>query len=523
MADRSLWAGKLLAERQAEDPLLRWDPTTPQRAFLQWPEAEAWFIAANRCGKSDVLAASVASMARNGVLDPRPAYIGGGNYIYDRAAAIWCVSLTFDMSREIMQPKLFDNGQVPPGQHLPFIPQYELLGGCTEKAYNKNEKVLKLKRGSFIGFKAAEQGQLRLQGTEKDMIGFDEAPPKLVYDECVMRRGAGRKLFIRGACTLLPPPGLAGGISWLYTKMIKPWMQGNRPKHLHLQGAKIYDNPHISKEEIAILEATFPPGSVEREIRLNGAWLPQIVGDLAYGNFRDGIHVNSALGDRDMDPYASPIPLRRNLPLYLCYDSNVAPMTLVIAQQQGRIYRAYDEIVMNVGTLQDLGREFVRRYADHRAEALIYGDATAQYCRSPQSDKSDYDVLMDCFRPLRYPVTPQIPERQPNVRDRINAVNFLLRGMNGEVRSEFAPRCPELIEDMETVQRGRDGGILKAKDKKDPYYQRTHTSDGWGYMAVAREPVSSAESGMARPNDFGTTSGGLVRLPSPGYAGLGQR
>lgn len=522
MGDQSLWSGKLLAERQAEDPLLKWEPTAPQRNFLQWNESEAWFIAANRCGKSDVLAATIASMARHGVLDPRPAYIGGGNYIYDRAAAIWAVSLTFDMSREIMQPKLFDNGEVPPNAHAPFIPQYELMGGCTSRAYNKNEKVLKLKNGSFIGFKAAEQGQLRLQGTEKDLIGFDEAPPKLVYNECIIRRGAGRKLFIRGACTLLPPPGLAGGISWLYLDKIKPWLNGDRPKHLHLQGGRIYDNPHISKDEIAILEATFPPGSIEREIRLNGAWLPQIVGDLAYGNFRHGIHVNAALGDRNVDPYQAPIPLRRNMPLLLCYDSNVTPMSMVIAQQHGRIYRAYDEIVMNVGVLSDLGREFVRRYGQHRAEALLYGDATAQYCRSPQTDKSDYDVLMDAFRPLPYPVTMMVPERQPNVRERINAVNFLMRGVNGEVRTEVAPRVPNLIEDFEIVQRSKDGGILKAKDKKDPYFQRTHTSDGWGYMVVAREPMAAASSGDVRPNDFGT-SFGFSRMPSPGYAGLGRR
>ena len=87
VADRDLWAGKLLAERQAEDPLLKWEPTGPQRSYLQWSESEAWFIGANRCGKSDVLAATIASMARHGVLDPRPAY-GNGIEIRDRSAAI---------------------------------------------------------------------------------------------------------------------------------------------------------------------------------------------------------------------------------------------------------------------------------------------------------------------------------------------------------------------------------------------------------------------------------------------------
>jgi phage terminase large subunit-like protein len=393
-----------------------------------------------------------------------------------------------------------------------------LLHGDISKAFNKNEKVLKLKNGGFIGFKAAEQGQLRLQGTQKDLVAFDEAPPKLVYNECVIRRGAGRKLYIRGACTLLPPSGVVGGISWLYTDKIKPWLAGQRPKHLTLIGAKIYDNPHISREEIAILEATYPPGSVDREVRLNGAWLPQIIGNLVYGNFRHGVHVNSALGDRTVSPYEAPIPMRYNIPLFFCFDSNFAPQCAVIVQQHGRVYRAYDEIVLDSGTTQDLAREFVRRYPHHRAEMLIFGDATAQRV-SAQTAQSDYDILCEEFRRLPYPYSLQLPERQPPQRDRINAVNFLLRGLNGEVRLEVSPRCPELIEDLETVQRDRKGGILKAHDKKDPYYRRTHTSDALGYMAAFREAVGSVEAIRA---GIAASGGYPARLPSPGYAGLGR-
>lgn len=519
MADNPLWAGKLLLENQAADPLSTWDPFKPQREFLSFPGEEAWYIGANRCGKSDALAATIASFCRTGNLDPRPAYAGHGAYIYDRSVAVWAVSLTFDMSREIIQPKLFDNGQVPPGQHAPFIPNRELMGSNPAKAFNKNEKVLKLKNGSFIGFKAAEQGQGALQGTQKDMIAFDEAPPKIVYNECAIRRGAGRRLYIRGACTLLPPNGIVGGISWLYTEKIKPWLAGNRPKFLLLVGAKLRDNPHIAESEVEILEALYPPGSVDREVRINGAWLPQILGDMAYGNYREGIHKNALLGDRHVSPYNSPIPLRYNIPLLLCFDSNYDPLVSVVCQQHGRLYRAYDEIVLRNGTIGDLGREFKRRYPTHRAELLIYGDATAKRVTA-QTAQSDYDLLTDELRTLPYPYSLQIPEAQPAQRDRINAMNFLLRGINGEVRFELSPRCVELSEDLETVQRDRKGGILKSHDKQDPYYQRTHTSDAVGYMAVAREPVGAVE---AMKEHILQQGGHLSRIPSPGYGGLGRR
>ena len=158
------------------------------------------------------------------------------------------------------------------------------------------------------------------------------------------------------------------------------------------------------------------------------------------------------------------------------------------------------------------------QFAEHGQEHVFcFWDELSEAQRQAllrQAAGIDLPGLLEAYAACR-----QLPERQPNVRDRINAVNFLLRGINGEVRAEFAPRCPELIEDLEIVQRGKDGGILKAKDKKDPYFRRTHTSDGFGYMAVQREPVASAESGQARPNDF--SSRHALSIPSPGYGGLG--
>lgn len=496
-------AALTVMERQAEDPLWLWEPTVPQQAFLTWKGAECWFIGANRTGKSDVAAATGSSMARNGNLDPRPSYCAGGEIvIYDRACAIWCVSLTFAQSREIMQPKMFDNGEVPPGQpHRPFIPNYELKDGDPARAYNKTDHVLKLKNGSFIGYKAAEQGQLALQGSAKDLIIFDEAPPKIVYNECVARVEAGRKLYIRGACTLLPPDGVTGGISWLYTEKIKPWLAGTRPHFLHLQGASIYDNPHIPKDEIERLEAMYPAGSVDREIRLNGAWLPQIMGRMAYMGFRSGIHVNPAIGPAD-------IAFRQ--PLMLCFDSNVSPCCAVIAQRVGRLYRALDEIVIGSGGIPALGREFRRRYPQHGAELLIYGDAMG-IKRSAQTTKSDYDILTAEFQGLPYPYSLMVPPTNPPERERINALNFLFRGPGGEVRFEASPTCVNLIEDFETVQLNRFGGILKSHDPGDPYYQRTHTSDAIGYMVVMCEPVGSVEALQQQGQSWAPS------IPSPSY------
>jgi len=495
-------AARLLSERQQIDPLWLWTPFGPQNAFLQATEAEAWYLGANRTGKSDCLAAIVASMARNGNMDPRPAYVGQGSYIYDRAIACWAISLTFPMSREILQPKIFDNMHVPPGQpHQPFIPTYEI------KQWNTTTATLTLKNGSIIVFKSADQGQAALQGAGRDLVAFDEAPPQIVYNECAIRIEAGRKLYIRGAATLLPPEGVVGGVSWLYNAKIKPWQSGQRPKDLLLVGASIYDNPYMPKDEIERLEAIYPVGSVDRAIRLQGVWLPQVVGATAYSAFRSDIHVNPVLSREKH--------LNYHLPLLLAFDSNAAPCTATVWQQHGRLYRCFEEIVIERGGITELGKEFRRRFPHHGAELMVYGDATSKRITA-QTSQSDYDVLMSELQGLPYPITLCLPTVNPPVRDRVNSVNFMLRGIGGEVRVELGPTCKELAEDFETVLLDKNGGIKKTHERKDPYWRRTHTSDGAGYMFVYREPVGSVEA-MRGPY-ASARSTAVATIPSAGYA-----
>jgi hypothetical protein len=505
-------AATLLVERQAGDPLYQWEPFGAQRRFLEFQGEEAWILAANRYGKSDPLAACVASTLRTGSLDPKPAYFGVGNAVYDRAVSVSVISPTFDMSRNIMQPKIFDNGTIPPGQsHAPFIPAYEVAD------WNKNEGLLKLRNGSLAFFRSSDQGPRTFEGFGRDVIAFDEAPPKAIYNAAVIRIEAGRKLLVRGVATLLPPDGVTGGISWLYTDKIKPWLQAGGTREqpppswdgkLLLLGGSIYDNPHLDQSEIQRLETTYPPGSVDRAIRLDGEWLPQIVGSRAYPPFDARIHVNPHLSRK----------VEYRLPLLYCHDSNVSPVVAVIMQQHGRLYRVLDEITIETGSLQDVAREFMRRFPNHGAELLMYGDEMATH-RHVQTGGSDYDVLLGALRGLPYPLTLCVPTVNPTVGQRINAVNCMLRGPGGEVRLEVAPHCQEVIEDFETVQRSRDGGIMKVRNKADPYYRRTHWTDAIGYCLAAREPVAAFVD--ADPLRAGAVAAGYgmagSRIPTPGY------
>jgi phage terminase large subunit-like protein len=183
-----------------------------------------------------------------------------------------------------MQPKIFDNGFVPPGARAPFIPDREI------QEWRVSDKILKLKNGSIVGFKSAEAGPSAYQGAQKDIIHFDEEHAHNIYNEACIRIGAGRRLRVYGTATLLPGQGETGGVTWVYSEILKPFLDGKRTD-VGCFGASMYDNPYLLPQDIAVAESHYPPESVEGRIRIGGEWLPGLSGARAYPSFDAKIHV----------------------------------------------------------------------------------------------------------------------------------------------------------------------------------------------------------------------------------------
>jgi len=462
--DSLVAVSEALLERRRSDPIHNFEPHPKQRMFIdavlsgEWDEV--WMFAANRSGKSDAGAYIGGTFARFG--------LGG------RPTSGWVSSLDFPTSRDVIEPKYFDNGFVSPGAiHPPFIPNREI------EEWRVTDRILKLKNGSIIGFKSADSGRLKYQGAEKDWLHFDEEHPYDVYDEATIRVGAG-KLHIFGSVTLLPPEGTVGGVSWMYPKIIKPWQDGERPR-LKLFSASIYDNPHLPPDEIRRLEAKYPEDSVERRIRLNGEWLPGMAGARAYTGF------NRLLNVRKQASYFNP---RR--PLCWIWDFNVEPMVSLIGQQDtshGRqVFRVFRELVTDEGSIPGMVEWFREVHPQHLAEVWVYGDATGRH-RTAQTQESSYTIIRNEMKTYPVPVKIKVPEVNPSISDRVNAVNLLCKDEMGEIRLEIDPSCKELIEDLEIVQRDVRNKIKKTTNRRDPYFRRTHTSDALGYWISYEAPV----------------------------------
>ena len=479
-----------LAARREQDPLQSYHLHEKQRAFvnsvLYMKAKENWFIAANRSGKSDAGAYTGATLARFGVQSTKVQ--PGRVQVMDRATSGWVSALDFPTSRDVIQPKYFDNGFVPPGQvHRPFIPPHEI------EQWRVDDQILKLKNGSIIGFKSADSGRKKYQGSEKDWFHMDEEHPWDIYEEAVIRIGARPLLFFCTA-TILPPEGTGSTVSWVFPKIIQPFQAGSLP-HVAVFGASIYDNPGIARSEIARLESIYPQGSLSRRIRLEGEWLPGIGGSRAYVGFERPLHVREQ----------PPMNLMR--PIVWTWDFNVEPMVSLIGQVDRDVYRVYGELVMDSASIPEMCELFYAKYPRHRAEIWIYGDASANR-RTGQTGKSDYYIVQQEMRSYNVPVRLRVPPENPKIADRVNAVNRLCKDETGRIRLQIDASCIELIADLEGVMRDQKGGILKSRNRKDPYFRRTHTSDALGYWLAYEEPV--------RPPSDAIRS--VPAIGQPGYA-----
>jgi hypothetical protein len=216
-------------------------------------------------------------------------------------------------------------------------------------------------------------------------------------------------------------------------------------------------------------------GTMARRIRLNGEWLPGLSGARAYPSFEVLLNVTP-------QP-----PINPHRPLVWSLDFNVEPMCSIVGQREGPVFRVMREIYLEEGSTKDCIDAFYNIMPPVYSEIWIYGDATSSR-RVSQTGISDYTLIQNELRQYRLSSRLKVPEANPRIADRINAVN-LAANERGTANLSVDPVCTVLIGDMEQVLRTADGSIKKVKNKKDPYFKRTHMSDALGYWIAYEAPV----------------------------------
>jgi len=182
---------------------------------------------------------------------------------------------------------------------------------------------------------------------------------------------------------------------------------------------------------------------------------------------------------------------RLDLPLCVYWDFNVTPFTVGVAQVHKRedaFRNKYDEIhcidefTIDNSNTPEMCRTILAKYGQHKSGMIIYGDATAK-ARNTASSLSDYQIILDHFKNVPN-LLFRFKSANPPIKDRLNAVNSLLKNHSGQRRLFMLPICKALITDMMTVSRKENSSEI---DKSDPLL--THAADGAGYFIEFEYPV----------------------------------
>jgi hypothetical protein len=172
-----------------------------------------------------------------------------------------------------------------------------------------------------------------------------------------------------------------------------------------------------------------------------------------------------------------PLAVDPNVPLLWALDFNVDPMSSIIGQYNGGIFRVLDEIVIRHATTPEAVEAFTERYPTHALGVTVYGDASGQNLKT--SGVTDYQMIKDTFKEKGVTnVNYRVPPSNPGVRDRINLTNARLKSASGNTTLLVDPKCKELIQDFEQVSY-KTGSTLVDKERDR---MRTHSSDALGYL-----------------------------------------
>ena len=199
-------------------------------------------------------------------------------------------------------------------------------------------------------------------------------------------------------------------------------------------------------------------------------------------------------------------------PLCWIWDFNVEPMVSLVGQtrndrSKGPLRVVYNELIMEEGSIAQMVEEFRKLYPIWNAPIMLYGDASG-HDRSHQSRKTSYTMILNEMRTYNAPVQIRVPNANPAVTARIDAVNQACKDAEGRVCLLVEEGCEELIADLEGVLCDPRGGIKKSNARNDSYSRRSHTSDALGYWLSWEAPV------VALPLQG---EGEFRRLKRPGY------
>lgn len=322
--------------------------------------------------------------------------------------------------------------------------------------FNKAENIVLLKdTGSKILFRAVEEFE-RLRGTNLAWFGLDE----LTYaSEGAWLRLEGRLRDPKAARLCGFAVWTPKGFDWVYRRFVEGRIEGYETIL-----ARPFENRHILRKIPDFYE------------RLKRSYDARFFEQEALGEYVQN-HDGQVYTAFDRVKNLAEMRVNPARPLLWALDFNVDPMCSVVAQLDGKLLYALDEIVLRNSTTIEACEEFHARYPNHPMGVAVYGDVSGNHQQTTGS--TDYQVIRTFMRREGYDkVQYKIGTINPPVRERVQLMNAKLMNAAGDIELLVDGKCRELIRDFEEVTyKDRTSQIDKERDSK-----RTHLSDALGYL-----------------------------------------
>jgi phage terminase large subunit-like protein len=318
---------KLLDEQdraKQQNPVLWFKPHSPaQHSFLAAKTPVQAAFCGNQFGKT--CASVVKAFIQHIPTDALPQHLREYKRVtHDEPVVGWLDCPSAPVMESVIKPEL-----------RKWAPKDYLLNGSFDRAFDKQNRVLRFKDGGRLHLFSYEMDADKLVGAQVDYVIFDEPPPKEHWDEAFPRTLA------RSGCRVLaltPVNMRGGGIGWLYRDIYK---MREDPDITVINGSTS-DNPLIPKEEIERMKRIYA-GDPQLDARMHGKFV-----HLAGVVYDDGFE--KCLLNGELDPVKDK-NLIRNWNVVVGIDPGVRHAAFVwVGFDSENIMYVFDEVRLNNAT-----------------------------------------------------------------------------------------------------------------------------------------------------------------------------
>ena len=146
------------------------------------------------------------------------------------------------------------------------------------------------------------------------------------------------------------------------------------------------------------------------------------------------------------------INYNKELPLHICCDFNVDPMSWVLAHKTDDKVFFFDELIIENTTTAKACAEFYRKYPEHKGTIVINGDASGDN-RSCTSEYTNYMIMKKKLESFGYnDLEIHIRAFNPPIKNRISSFNAKIRSANDEISLYISPKCEKLLYNIDNLK-----------------------------------------------------------------------